>query len=809
MAHLRADESGALPRLYIAQELVSGETLAHRVRRGPLAVEEVVRLGAQAAEALAAAHARGVVHRDIKPSNLMLSEDGRIKVLDFGVAKHLVWAGEPKASEEDMETWSRTAAGIIVGTPAYMAPEQIAGDAVDARADVYALGCVLYEALAGCPPFTGASTAEVLRRSLTEVPRPLDSIRPDVPPALAEIVTRALDRDPSGRHASGGELARALRATGMEALSTVRSSSVPRPASRRIRKVLVGTLLAALIGAGAWYALERAASPALAFKERDFVLVTDPLNETGEPVFDVALKRALETDLRQSRYVNVLDSARVEDALRMMRRPTDSVLDEELGREVCLRTGARGLVVPGILRAGAAYQLRAALVEPSTSRVVSEVRVTARGREEVLLSAIDELTREVRRRLGESLDSIARTDPPFAQYTTSSLEALDLLGRGQRAWGAGDAAGAERAFREALQYDPRFATARGSLGLLLIQHLHDPEEGRRMLTRALEDATEVSQREYLLLRAAHRTFVAEDPDGALDDYRFISELYPDDMVPYNNSGRILLEQKRFEEAAAMFERAHRVAPQSAVPLWNLYFLSVQHLRDPVGAERAARGLLAVLPDNAHAAHMLAWSFVMQRRFAEAEDGMRATLEINSSHAWALPNLGHLLLRRGAADEAVEVYQEVLERAGRGMLQTDAAHVSLCLGLALRAAGREAEVRPVVETALRALAARSGERTPAEQALRAALLAVGGRASEARGLLGPLMKRERPSANLWFSLARAWAVLGERERALTCLERAAALGYDDMHMILVGPSFASIRDDPAVERLAPRRPVPGS
>jgi tetratricopeptide (TPR) repeat protein len=441
--------------------------------------------------------------------------------------------------------------------------------------------------------------------------------------------------------------------------------------------------------------------------------------------------------------------------------------------------------------------------------VVDEVRVTARGREEVLLSSIDELTRQLRHRLGESLDSIARTDPPFAQYTTSSLEALDLLERGQRAWGAADPASAERAFREALQRDPQFAIARGSLGLLLIQFLNQPEEGRRMLTRALGDAAEVSQREYLRLRATHRHFVAGDLEGALDDYRFISELYPDDMVPYNNSGRIFLQQSRFEDAAAMFERAHRASPRSRVPLWNLWFLSAQRLKDPVGAERAARSLVELMPDNAHAEHMLAWSFVMQRRFAEAEDAMRATLEIDPAHAWGLPNLGHLLLRRGAADEAVQVYHEVLTRAGEGSLQTDVAHASLCQALAFLAAGRRAEARRVGLDAVQELEAREGGRSPPEDALYAALLITAGREGEARALLESLMGREDASATLWFSLARSWAILGEGATALECLQRADAAGHDDMYMILIGPSFASIRDDPAVDAMAPRGPAPAS
>ena len=136
-----AEEPGGTAPLYIAQELVEGETLAQRLRHGALGIEDVVGLGTQMAEALGEAHVRGIVHRDVKPSNLMVTPDGRLKVLDFGLARRYVLS---EAGASSAETWSQTAPGLIVGTPAYMAPEQIAGEAVDARADVYSGGCVLY-----------------------------------------------------------------------------------------------------------------------------------------------------------------------------------------------------------------------------------------------------------------------------------------------------------------------------------------------------------------------------------------------------------------------------------------------------------------------------------------------------------------------------------------------------------------------------------------------------------------------------------------------------------------------------------------
>jgi tetratricopeptide (TPR) repeat protein len=558
----------------------------------------------------------------------------------------------------------------------------------------------------------------------------------------------------------------------------------------------------------AWFLSARLTRPVLAFNERDFAVVADVVNGTGEPVFDLALKSALETDLRQSRYVNVLDASQVQNALRMMRLAPDARLDIETGREVCRRVGARVLLVPRILRAGAAYQLQVTLVEPSTGRSADEVRVTARGREEVLLSSIDKLTGQLRGRLGESLASIARTDPPFAQYTTSSLEALQLLSLGAKARDASDLAKAERYFREALQRDPRFAAARASLGLILIQFLDRSEEGRKMLAEALQEEGKVSQREYLSIRALNKQFVTKDLQGALDDYRFISELYPDLMPPYNNAGRILQQLGRFRDAAAMFERAQKSDPRSTVPVWNLWSLSIGGLKDPARAERAARSLIGLLPGNAFARHAVAWCLVAERRFAEAEDGMRATLKLDPSNQYALPNLAHLLYRRGAPKEAAAIYREIIKEAKEGRLKTGVEHAELSLGLALAAAGETAEARRTLIEAAGRIRARAREKPmpPEDEAMVATMLAGAGRKDEARALAESAGRHAAGSIDVNYELARTWAVIGDRARAIRYLEAAVAGGYDDPYMIVIDPPLASLQDDPAVEKLAPRQPA---
>ena len=386
------------------------------------------------------------------------------------------------------------------------------------------------------------------------------------------------------------------------------------------------------------------------------------VNDTGEDGLTLALKSALETDLRQSRYVNIFDSAQVNNTLRLMRRDQGSPINLETGLEVCRFAGVRALLLPEIRSMGSVYTLQASLVDPTTGRTADSVRLTAQGRDQVLLKSIDELTRHVRRRLGESLRSISATDPPLIDYTTSSWEALRLMAKGSSEWSAGRMEEAAECFRMALEEDPRFAMARGSLGLIDIQFLGRPDEGRKHLAQALHDASEASRREYLHLQAVNRQFVDNDPEAALIDYRLMSQLYPDAVAPYNNSGRILQTLGRFEDAVGMYRKASEVDPRSPFPLYNQWFVLNIKLLQPAAAEAVARRLLELQPDSPWARHALAWSLVSERRFGEAEEATRKVLEVDPFHNYALPNLAHLLYRRGAFEDAVDVYRELYPSA---------------------------------------------------------------------------------------------------------------------------------------------------
>ena len=219
------DSGGTAGQLWFTMPYVDGETLRARLRReGQLTIGESVRIAREAAAALDYAHRHGVVHRDIKPENILLTKDGDTLVADFGIARAL--GGGPVGGHSGESPLTET--GMSLGTPAYMSPEQASGDReIDARSDVYSLGCVIYELLAGEPPFTGPTAQSILLRKFTESPRPLRMVRDTVPPSIEEAVAKALARSPADRFASAAELARALEPQPQPAAAVSAGSPTP------------------------------------------------------------------------------------------------------------------------------------------------------------------------------------------------------------------------------------------------------------------------------------------------------------------------------------------------------------------------------------------------------------------------------------------------------------------------------------------------------------------------------------------------------------------------------------------------------
>jgi len=779
-------------KIYLASEFIPGETLKRRLERGPIPTDEVIDLGLQIAQGLAAAHAAGIVHRDVKPANLMVMEDGRLKILDFGLAR-LNMPVDPD-SQDDGDTLTQTRAGAVLGTPAYMSPEQATGMRVDARTDVFACGCVLYEMASGRSPFSSDSVSETMRRLLSEEPPPLDSVAEGILPGLAEVIRTALAKNPGDRYADAGELAEALEAARGTAAGTpsVGGRSWSR-AIRRPRTSAAALLLIALAVLLTWFWNR----PTLAFMKKDRLLITSVDNRSDEEAFDLALRTALEADLQQSPYVNVFQHHQVAEVMRLMRLDPSAPVNEELGRDICRFAGVRALLVPRILAVGEAYELQAILVDPISGRHVDRIRVTALGREEVLLNAIDELSRLVRSRLGETIDSIEEADLRIAKVMTSSWEALKYLSMSNDAWGEGDFDEAAALLELALEKDPSFASAKGSLGLLLIQFKGETERGKQLLREALVDSEDLPETEYLMVRAVNKQFVEEDFDAALAEYELICELYPDHMPAHNNRGRMLLALGRASEAIPMFERAAELDQTSTIPLLNLWFIYTGNARDPAGAEEVALRLVDLAPHQTGFRTMLGWSYAIAGRFDEALAETRRVVESEPHHEYGLPNMAHLLYVTGADEEAVPYYRTIHELTLEGTRSGTRWATARDLAVALVSSGLSDEAWRLVEdeTAVIRTAAQGSPLDVDGHLGFAGLLAVVGRDGEARDHLERAFALGVEDPVRVLSAAQAFASLGDLERALAGVEHALEIGAPDLYLPSVTPALRPLRSDP--------------
>jgi eukaryotic-like serine/threonine-protein kinase len=771
---------------FIAMELVEGGTLDNRLTAGVLPAAEAIDIVTQIASGMQEAHARGIIHRDIKPGNILITDQGRIKITDFGLARLL-------------QDTRLTRTGTTMGTLAYISPEQVLGGEVDQRCDVWSLGVMFHQLLTGQLPLQADSEASLLYLIAHGDPLSGEDLLPDHPRDLQQVISGMLARDPVERISDMETLLGILRSlTEQETRPLAQQTVAPKRPARSYRSgraaLVAVTLLAIIIVV---WQIFFTPQNALSFAERDWILLSDVDNRTDDQAFDLALKAALETDLQQSRYVNVYDRNQVNRTLNFMRCSPDTFISEAVGRDICRYAGIKALLLPRILKIDDVYELYATLIDPVSGRHVDRIRVTVKGRENVLLQAIDQLCAELRSRLGESLAGIEMNDVRVVETTTSSWEALRLFALAYEKWGERQLGESARLFQMAIDEDPDYVLAKGALGLLRIQFLGEPESGKALLDEAYENSAAVSERERIMIRAIHREYVLGDAEGAYGDYGVISDLYPDMAEPYNNRGMYLQSQGRYQEAVVQFEKAAQLDRFFTIPLSNLYWTYLNYLSNPVEAEMAARRLLNLDPTVPNYIAIHGWTLVALGRFQEAETAMRRVVGLVPDHRYACPNLAHLLLRRGEATEALPIYRTIyrsaVDEGDTVMIVTTGQHYAMAMAMSGDTAGAE---RELIDIENRYLAPHPDlDSIPNYSLIQLAQVkALRGLESEARDLLERALERNITVPVELFAISTVFAILNSHEEAISHLEVALDKGYSGRYYCLIYPCFLDLQTD---------------
>jgi serine/threonine protein kinase/tetratricopeptide (TPR) repeat protein len=597
---------------YLVMELLRGETLKLYLTHHRLSSSEVLTLGQQAASALAAAHARGIVHRDIKPANLFVVESGRdrkqLKILDFGLAKKQGAEASPDSRYFDTRgeaagatgTMDLTTPGSTVGTAAYMSPEQAKGDPLDARTDLFSLGSVLFEMATAQPAFGGRSTAEVFAALLMKDPPPVSSLNPAMPVALDPFIGKLLAKDRDRRYRSAEELLADLEALSSATLPSTgparsangasvpaASASVPLPQvgrpRARSRMIVIGVLLLVAFAGGvsllrnrlgarpapdasgaAPPAPDQAAKPATA---KDAIIVADFINKTGEPVFDTTLNQALRVQLGQSPVLDIISQQHLRQSLQYLGRKQDETITPQIAREIGEREGVKAILTGTIAPLGKAYVITLDAQNTASGDDIASEQATAPDKEHVL-DALNQVATGMRAKLGESLSSIQRLNAPFGQATTPSLEAFRAYALGDEAHQKGnDIPEAEDHYKRALELDPKLAMAWARLGVLRL-NTGAISEAADNFTRAYQLSNNVSEREKLYIAGHYYSTVVGNLNKSIETLQVATQEYPLQVDNYINIGVFYLQNGDIAKSTAANRKALELQPENAIALEN-------------------------------------------------------------------------------------------------------------------------------------------------------------------------------------------------------------------------------------------------
>jgi eukaryotic-like serine/threonine-protein kinase len=702
---------------YLVMELVEGETIAARLKDGPLPVKTTLLYASQMAAALVEAHGKGVIHRDLKPGNIMIAKSG-VKVLDFGLAK--------SGTDETV-----TASHMVVGTPAYMAPEQRQAKPADARTDIYSFGCVLYEML------TGGRVGAQRRR--------IPSRR------LEKIVNRCLEEEPGRRWQSAAELERELG----------KAAAVTGP-----WKMVAAAAAIVAVSVAAYAYLHRA--PKLTAK--DTVVLADFENRTGDPIFDQTLRQGLEVELEQSPFLTLVSEQRIQGVLRLMNRPAGTRLTPEVAREVCERTGSTAVLEGSIASLGN-YVVWLRARNCRTGDILAEEQVQA-GKKEEVLTALTRVATQIRTRLGESLATVQEHSKPLEEATTTSLEALKAYSAGRTALFAHGGPAAIPHFERAIAIDPQFAKAYADLSITC-WNMGQTDLAAEYTRKAYQFRDRVSDRERLWILFLYDRQVTGNLQRELQTLDLWTQTYPRDDIAFSvTAGWGTMGTGQYEKGVQAAQEALRLNPDNAFSYGAAeHYTFLNRFAEAADTlQRAAEHKLE-MPDFLVSRYYLAFfkgdPAAMEREIARAR-GVRG-LEDWMSHNQAL-----VLARLGRMRQARTMWERAIALAEQAGEHERVAIYEAAEAVCEAHFGNMAAAKSRAEASLQIVKGRDVEYAAAYA------LALAGEAAGSQKLAGDLEKRfpeDTPVQFEYIPTLRALFALGHQAPLDAVEQLQTALPYD--------------------------------
>lgn len=637
---------------FITMEYVPGEDLRSFLRRSKkLTVETAVSIGMQICAGLAEAHKLGVVHRDLKPGNIMIDTEGNVRVMDFGIARSL-------------RAKTATVAGMMVGTPEYMSPEQAEGKEVDFRSDIYSLGVILYEMVTGQPLFEGESPWSVAMKHKSELPVHPIKLNPQIPTDLNRLILRCLEKDKTRRYQTAEEILSDLSAVAelypaKERIAFKKKTLTPREITVKFQPrklvvpaaVLMVIVAAALVFMPFLFHKETPITPKI---ENSIAVITFD-NLTGSPDYNDLIKAVPSlfiTKFESMGFSYVATLERLRDLMKQMYKDPWAPIDTSTGFAACQREGIGALVVGSITKAGDVFAIDVKVLDVETKRSLASVSSRGQGAESILLSQIDDLAGQITERLGWEISG-AGVGQPVSEVTTSSMEAYQFYLKGQEASDKFYYDEACQYFLKAVEIDPAFAIAHRGLALAL-RALGQSKEASEAIEKAMLLADRTTLKEKLFIQSSYVTIVEGDlgVEKNVQINRQLVEKFPKEKEAHYWLGdalwRVYMRGRRYEdrqdqhildEVIRELQTALDLDPDFTRTLEGLITAHIQKGELEKALEYAKR-LELKAPGEANSLHMLGEIYLLTGQLDLAIESFKKALLIKPDFIWSLMAVGY-------------------------------------------------------------------------------------------------------------------------------------------------------------------------
>ncbi len=676
---------------FITMEYVSGEDLKSLIHRiGALPVGKAVTIARQVGEGLAEAHRLGIVHRDLKPHNIMIDREGNARIMDFGIARSVTAKGI-------------TGAGMMIGTPEYMSPEQVDGKDADRRSDIYALGIVLFEMLTGRLPFEGDTPLSVAVKQKSEPAPDPRKLNPQIPEDLEHVVLKCLEKPREKRYQNAEALLAELARIEKTLPTTTQPLPIHRPSTSKQITVRLPSkkfwipavvILAAVLAFVIWQFI-----PERQTSKRSIAVIAFR-NQTGDKAFDYlqeAIPNLLITSLEQSGHFRVTSWQRLKDLLRQSGREETAALDEETGFDLCRRDNIETVVIGSYIKAGEEFATDVKVLDVGTKQLLKSASSKGEGVASILKTQIDQLSRTISRGIGLPVLKIEKAQPKIIDLTTNSLDAYAWLLRGINEGDKFYYAAARESLGKAIELDPTFAVAHLRLAFVF-GSMGDYKSREESLKKAHQYADKASQKERLIIESQYAAIIEHNPDK---QYRLLKELV--DKYPGEKDAHYLLgfyndNRRIYPEAIAEYEKAIALDPNFGLAINQVSYsyaqtgdldTAIRYLQrysilnpgdaNPIDSmaefymrqgkldEAAAKykDALAAKPDFYASCQGLAYVYALQENYAEAEHWQAEFIRVAPSAAmkiganWYKAYLQYLL---GRWDDSLAEYLALRKQA---------------------------------------------------------------------------------------------------------------------------------------------------